>query len=126
MSRTIGTSDDIIDSRDIQERIDELADMLADVEDEDRADYADEIEELRIWDELKKETEGAGWEYGIAFIRDSYFQQYAQDLAEDIGAIDRNANWPLTHIDWAGAADDLKVDYSSVEIDGVDYWYREA
>ncbi len=126
MNRTIVTSDDVLDSRDIQERIDELADMLADVEDEDRADYADEIDELRIWDELKKATDGAGWEYGIVLIRDSYFRQYSQDLAEDIGAIDRNANWPLTHIDWAGAADDLRVDYTGVEIDGADYWYRDA
>jgi hypothetical protein len=45
-------------------------------------------------------------------------------LADDIGAIDRNASWPTNWIDWEKAALELRVDYSSVEIDGKTYWYR--
>jgi antirestriction protein len=54
----------------------------------------------------------------------SVAKAYAQDFAEDIGAIDRNAGWPLGCIDWEAAADELKSDYSSIEFDGVTYWVR--
>ncbi len=49
-------------------------------------------------------------------IHENYFEQYAQDLAEDIGAIDPNMGmgWPLYHIDWEAAAESLKMDYSEV------------
>lgn len=50
--------------------------------------------------------------------------EYAETLAEDIGAIDRNAGWPLMHIDWEAAADALKMDYRQVDYDGVAYWMR--
>jgi hypothetical protein len=67
------------------------------------------------------------WEgdwYPGSLIADDYFERYAQDLADDIGAIDRNASWPTNWIDWEKAALELRVDYSSVEIDGKTYWYR--
>lgn len=135
----ISLMDDILDSRDIEKRIEELESdeataALADLivsngeitdEDETNGDYDDACE-LAIWRNLRKECEGYGWEYGIGFIREDYFETYAQDLAEDIGVIDRNANWPLTHIDWESAARDLLVDYTSVEVDGATYYFREA
>lgn len=62
--------------------------------------------------------------YPVGFIADSYFEQYAKELAEDIGAINRDATWPNTCIDWAQAARELQQDYSSVTINGSDYWYR--
>lgn len=64
------------------------------------------------------------WKYGETLIRDSYFKEYAQQLAEDIGAIDRNAAWPMCCIDWDQAAEELKQDYTSVDYDGVTYWIR--
>lgn len=38
-------------------------------------------------------------------------EEYAQDLAEGIGAIDRDASWPLMYIDWWNAARDLMDEY---------------
>ena len=38
-------------------------------------------------------------------------EEYAQDLAESIGAIDSDASWPLSYIDWERAARDLMMDY---------------
>jgi hypothetical protein len=64
------------------------------------------------------------WQYGEALIRDSYFTEYAQELAEDIGAVNCDASWPNQYIDWERAADALKADYTSVDFDGVDYWVR--
>lgn len=121
-------TDDVIDSRDVIARIEELkaiADAAAEDEDAPKLDE-DEQAELAALKELELEASGyaADWEHGETLIRDSYFETYAQELAEDIGAIDRNANWPLGCIDWKQAADELKVDYTSVDFAGVTYWVR--
>lgn len=57
-------------------------------------------------------------------ILDTYFTEYAEQLADAIGAIDRNAGWPVCHIDWEAAADALKVDYTEVEFGGYTYFWR--
>lgn len=75
--------------------------------------------------EVREQADGCSdWKYGEALIRDSYFATYAEELASDIGAIDRNAKWPLSHIDWEAAADELKMDYTAIDFDGVEYWIR--
>ena len=137
--RSISHHDDIIDSRDIIERIEELegeqSDLLGcavgpeDLGDDARAEYlAWEDEHGAELDTLRKLAEEASgspdWQYGEALIRDSYFEDYAQELAEDIGAVKRDASWPNNCIDWAQAARELKMDYFSVDFDGVEYWIR--
>ena len=64
------------------------------------------------------------WHHGECLIRESYFEDYAQELAEDIGAIDPNAHWPNDCIDWERAARELQYDYTAVDFDGVTYWIR--
>ena len=99
-------------------RLDELAEDA--IDDDERAELA----ELRT---LKAETEGyAGdfWFDGVTFIRDSYFEDYARELADDIGAIDVDPKWPANHIDWEAAADELRQDYTECEIRGDSYLYR--
>lgn len=39
-------------------------------------------------------------------------EDFAQDMAEQIGAIDKNAKWPHNCIDWEFAAKELMYDYS--------------
>jgi antirestriction protein len=107
---------DIFDSREVMERITELQDQ------EERD--PDEDEELTDLLAFEQDQGAADWSYGEAFIADDHFTEYAEQLADDIGAIDGNASWPLTHIDWDAAAKDLKMDYSSVELRGVTFWYR--
>lgn len=51
-------------------------------------------------------------------------EDFAQQLAEDIGAIDENASWPYTCIDWERAARELMFDYFSVDRDGKTYYFR--
>ena len=110
--------ENIIDSRDIIERIDELESM----------DVLDEIEteELAVLRAFADEAASyfEDWTYGEGLIEDSFFVSYAQELAEDIGAIAHDAPWPTTHIDWDAAADALKMDYTSIELDGFTYWGR--
>lgn len=124
---------DIIDIRDIIARVEELEELLGNEEgtDEGWKGTDDEWDELALLQVVLSELAGVGgdeqWRgdwYPLTLIRDSYFKTYAQELAEDIGAVDRNASWPNNCIDWDQAARDLRVDYSSVEIDGSTYLYR--
>jgi len=116
-SNEITNSADVIDSRDIIDRIDYLE------SEENRTD--EEETELKALQELAEEASGSpDWTHGETLIRDSYFEDYARELADDIGAVDKNAGWPNNCIDWEKAADELKADYMCVDFDGVEYWIR--
>ncbi len=131
MANTFDNFDAVIDSRDVIARIEELEgevlndDGVIDQSNED-ADYRDKCGELAALQALADEASGyaADWQHGETLIRDSYFKDYAMELADDIGAIDNNASWPLTCIDWDQAARELQMDYSAVDFDGVTYWIR--
>jgi hypothetical protein len=120
---------DVLDVRDIIERFEELDSESDGLEDEDLA----EREELSS---LLRDLKGNGgdhqWQgdwYPVTLIRDSYFLYYAQELAEDIGAINPDLGWPYGCIDWDRAAYELQMDYTTVEYrregyGSVTYWYR--
>lgn len=116
----IGNDEDVIDSRDVIARIEHLENQGVDELDE----Y--EQSELLALRELAQEGSAylADWDHGESLIRDSYFQTYAEELAEEVGAISSENQWPLTYIDWERAADALKQDYSEIDFDGVTYWAR--
>jgi hypothetical protein len=135
----ISNTDDVIDSRDVIARIEALeseeSDLLEALDAEDyqpsapdeleqwREEYGEELAALK---KLAEEAEGyaADWKHGETLIRDSYFKEYAQELAEDIGAINSEASWPNNCIDWDQAARELQMDYTAVDFDGVTYWIR--
>ena len=166
-STEINNSADILDSRDIIKRLEELESEREDLQtaideareaydeakEEDEKAQSDEegttmsehnldqveitmdeaTESLADWDNadeyknlkaLAEQCEGYGdWRYGETLIRDSYFTEYAQQLADDIGAI-KDDSWPCNCIDWEQAASELQGDYMSVEFDGTTYWMR--
>ena len=161
---------DIIDSRDVIERIEELEveltlleddlesleddleeyeKVLANAESEDDQDaiesvendignVKDAIESARDaiedfkedeYDELLQlakdgENYSSDWKYGATLIRDSYFREYAEDLARDCCDMKSASEWPFRHIDWDAAADELKIDYSEIDFGGESYWIR--
>lgn len=129
---TLDLSADIIDVRDIIARVEELETDIPEDEDERQAwAESDAGVECTILESLLSDLKGLGgdekWRgdwYPITLIRDSYFRDYAQELAEDIGAINAQASWPNNCIDWNQAARELQMDYSSVVVDGADYWTR--
>ena len=135
MSRTIMTIDelssaDIFDSRDANARIEELeeeqeriADANAELEDGQEPEEFEDQEELEKLVTFRDEVGSIDWQYGITFIAEDYFKQYAEEYAEEIGAIGENTIWPRDCIDWDEAADELKMDYSSVELDGETFYY---
>lgn len=104
----------------------ELSDMLAAarmaLREWDNSDAAKELASLKA---LATEAEGApDWRHGATLIRDSYFKEYAMELADDIGAIPNDAAWPMTCIDWDLAARELRMDYTAIEFGDVTYWIR--
>lgn len=95
------------------------------------SDNSDDAEELAKLESLMSALQGYGgdeqWRgnwYPLLLIHDDHFEDYAQELAEDCGMVNSDATWPNNHIDWEAAANELKVDYSTVEYDGETYWYR--
>lgn len=166
----VDNTNDIIDSRDILERIEELETELSSVEcgecsgsghapmpedaDEDAGPkpaecaHCDgrgtvslldreampeeaehnaaftELEKLRALVEEIEANAGDSARDGVTLIRDNYFETYARELADDIGAVNKDLSWPNNCIDWERAAEELKMDYSIVDHDGTDYWVR--
>lgn len=121
MPNDLSNSDDVIDSRDIIARVEELQ-ALAN-EPEWTLEHQDELAALEAL--AKQGADYADdWDYGETLIRDSYFETYAQDLADDIGAINSEAQWPNNCIDWKRAARELQMDYTAIDFDGVTYWIR--
>lgn len=119
--KKIDNHEDIIDSRDVIERIAELTRGWESGELDD--DEAHELATLRaLADEGERYAED--WRHGATLISENYFTEYAQELAEDIGVLDRDARWPANHIDWEAAANELKIDYNEVDYDGVTYYVR--
>jgi hypothetical protein len=146
---TITHFDDIIDVRDIIARVEELQETRDALREEFDAmpenagvDFdhwvrnqegfsSEDADELQQLESFLADLQGMGgdeqWRgdwYPVTLVRDSYFKDYAQELADDIGAIPAGASWPCTCIDWDQAARELRMDYSSVEFDGVTYWTR--
>lgn len=127
MADEIRNTEDVIDSRDVLARIEELRDLLAGPDDETiDATEGEELDELRALEALAEEAEpySDDWAYGAPLIRDSYFEEYAEELARDCGMVPQDLAWPCTCIDWEEAANQLKQDYTSVSFDGVEYWVR--
>lgn len=138
MIRETDNSADILDTRDLIARIEELRTERESAEEEASEGHAawnfgaEEREELATLESFLEEMKGYGgdeqWEgdwYPVTLIRDSHWQEYAQDYAEEIGDPDmREAGWPYNCIDWEKAARELQMDYGSAELDGVTYWYR--
>ena len=125
-------TDDIMDSHDIIERIEELDALLENMEDpelsdEDRNEAADEFDrdEYDALKALAEEAEGdiSDWAYGETFISEDYFTAYCMETLADIGYIPRDIpGWIV--IDEEATAENMKVDYTEFEYMGTTYYAR--
>lgn len=126
----ITNTDDRIDGRDAQERIEWLEHIKDNSDpDENTFDEYDQTE-LDTLLALKKEYVDSfsedSWGFGAIFIRESHFDDYAQEFAEDCDLVRTDAVWPNNCIDWEQAARELAMDYTTITFDGVDYYTQEA
>ena len=149
---TIDSRDIIKRLEELQEKRDDLLNAAAEADEEFQALDDDEAEgikaeylhtfetaeiALKEWDDENKEELDElnnidsdcrnycpDWRHGEQLISEEYFTTYAEELANDIGAVDSSASWPLNCIDWDEAASLLKQDYSSTEFYGTTYYFR--
>lgn len=117
MSTDFDQYTDMIDTRDIIARIAELE------EEPDLANDDDELVDLTAFaDDLGSACPDFG--YGATVVHEDYFEDYARQFAEDIGAIPSDTSWPCTCINWEEAAHQLRQDYTAVEYRGQTFWVR--
>ena len=116
----IDNTQDTIDSRDVIARIEELGDPDYQRSEDEHSEY------LQLIDLAEQGEQNAEyWTYGATLIRDMYFAEYARELAHDLYYDKlKELQWPLTHIDWDAAADELLIDYSELDFGGVTYYVR--
>jgi hypothetical protein len=138
-----------IDTRDLNERLEELDaletavnearealdDLGADASKEEREeaesaldaallDFGDDEEkEIAALRDLENEI-GCEWRHGVTLIPESEFADYCKELIQDIGDLPKDLPEYIV-IDWDATADNLRVDYSAVELDGDTYLFRE-
>ena len=134
------SSDDIIDLRDITDRVDELRserdNFVLGAPDGSETpnpegwaeENDDEAEELAMLESLLSDLKGYGGDhqwggdwYPGSLIADSYFEKAMDELLEDIGDLPKDLPSYLTiTVNY----DVLKEDYSEVDFDGNTFWYR--
>lgn len=127
MSNTITNQDDIIDSRDIIERIEELEDTLEAAHEEETTEGAtnlafdewidavikdqsaahahecwEEAKELKALKALAEEASSSpDWIHGETLINEDYFTQYIEELINDCYEMPKEMNsgkWPYRHM----------------------------
>jgi hypothetical protein len=128
----ISNTADVIDSRDVIARIEEIEEMLADLEsvtltNDERRDASLELAALKS---LASEAESSpDWIYGETLIRESHFTDYIEQLIDDCYEMPKELNsgdWPWRHVtvDYEAAAEEAKADYIECDFDGVTYLIR--
>jgi hypothetical protein len=153
MSRDISNNENVVDSRDIISRIEELRDEIsaeAEVDDKEAEilnEWLDDQEteypefpegsptltgairelcdEYRILKELESEAEGyaSDWKFGETLIRDTYWVEYCEELCKDIGDLPKKIP-AYIEIDWEKTAENIKADYTELDWDGAKYYIR--
>ena len=150
-NKKISNSEDVIDSRDVIARIEELEEEKsefilnesnideekspswedvadANAEAESKWDETDEGQELKTLLAFAEQVENysSDWKYGAILIRDSYFDaDWAENEMVECGYLNNDLPYILrSNINFEGIKDDLQMDYTSVEFDGVTYWIR--
>ena len=127
----ISAGTDVLDVRDIIERIEELEpehETCADtgcLDEPGHDEYRGLVDLMELLAGNGGDEEWRGVWYPLLLVHDSYFEDYAREEAEGIyGKELRDPVWPFNCIDWREAAARLQQDYRSVEYGGYTYWYR--
>jgi hypothetical protein len=110
--------DEVFDSREAEERIDEIESEHRAHWDDDEREEHERLVALRDGVELDYPMQ---WRDGITFLHEDHLTDHAQQYGEDIEGID-SSRWPYDCIDWEQAGEKLAEDYQQIEFRG-DTWY---
>ena len=110
---------DNLNSLDLIKQFEDLKDRIEDLD-------QNELDEFQRLSEVCKEGEDYfhDWHHGVTLIHRRNFQDYAQELAEELCPRGDSlySQWPYTCIDWRRAAEELQMDYIAIEIEGETYY----
>lgn len=111
---TINYGADYLDPSELLKRLEELREMDNESEEFDQ----EEFDTLNDAEEALREAE----QNCSQLIHEFDFQDYCQELCEDCEPCLEEVPWYIV-IDWEATADNMRIDYSSVEIYGDTYLY---
>ena len=124
MTKNVDNTTEVLDSRDVITRRDELQtelDALEDVSARNMLHIGTELLALNAF----IEQGSSEWRHGCTLIRESHFNNYAQELASELyGKEVDSARWPFNCIDWERAAHELLQDYNEADFNGITYYYN--
>lgn len=123
----------VIDSRDIIDRIEKLEELISDESTNMRfleeckeyyilslEEWCKECDKLKTLEEQCKEYV-SDWEYGVTLIRESYFEEYMDDMIQDCYELPKDLPfWMSITYDYEA----LKQDYTEVDFNGIIYLVR--
>ncbi len=139
----IDYSSDVLDSRDLDNRLDNLTSIkdtrldwmdakreamsdveIDELENNEPEDFTDEMEkELAELEEAKSEI--SEWRDGNTLVNMNYWTQYCKELVMDVGDMPKELpSYIGNNINWDGVAEDLSADYSTIDIMGSMFYYR--
>ena len=85
--------------------------------------YSDELEELEALKEEISNNSEEGFEYGIQLIHENDIDDYLHEMLIDCGYIPKDLpSW--IEIDWQATYDNMKQDYSELELNGNTFYVR--
>lgn len=84
--------------------------------------------EYRAIAAIREEIEGYAGDGmdGTTLVAESYFVEHIREIIEDCYEMPKHTGWPFNHMkmDWEGAANEARSDYTEIEIEGVTFLYR--
>ena len=87
-----------------------------------KEDFEDELEEIKEIDTIENEL-GSEFEYGVTLVDVDDFEEYVEDLLDELGYIPKDfPSW--IEIDWEATANNVRQDYTEVEYQGNSYLGR--
>ncbi len=107
-----------------KERTESFEDILFEEEEiqEWKEDWEDDLQEIEQIDKIEY-TLGREFEYGVTLVREDYWEEYVEDLLVEIGYLPKDLPCWI-EIDWASTAYNVKQDYEEVLYQGDTYLGR--
>ena len=122
----IENEDDYADKQnDIDSKLEEIADKENEIQDceFEYNRYAEELEELEALKEEISNNSDEGFEYHIQLIHENDIDDYLHELLIDCGYIRKDMpSW--IEIDWSATYNNMKQDYSEIELNGNTFYIR--
>lgn len=120
-NKIIRPGDGYISGAEIEDKINELLNEIAEYDDIGETPPVELTAELEMWDEVRARIGSQN----VTLILEERFPEYVEEMASDLGYVGKDVpEWIV--VDWEKSAEKLNPDYSDAEIDGYRYLYNDV